>query len=84
MSEDFDDVLKVVTDEPYVTIEGTRFVRKVAPATQEYLNNFNNDLLVNKIKLGNADAKIYAKDDKFKVEIYNLESMNKLFRNLGY
>jgi hypothetical protein len=82
VSDSFEDALKIVIEEPYVTTNGIKFVRKVAPATQKYLNDFNNDLLVNKINLGNADAKIYAKDNKFKAEIYNLEAMNKIFRNL--
>ena len=51
MSDAFKDVLEIVKKEPYVTINGTRFVRKVVPATQKYLNDFNNDLLVNKINL---------------------------------
>ena len=80
MSDAFKDVLEIVKKERYVTINGTRFVRKVVPATQKYLNDFNNDLLVNKINLSSKDAKSYAKDNKFKVEVYNLEAMNKIFR----
>jgi predicted HicB family RNase H-like nuclease len=76
----YEDALLIVNEELYTIRDGVRFVKKVVPETQKYLNEFNNDLLNNRYKLYNENAKDYALDGKFKPEEYRLSLMNEIFK----